>query len=392
MASPLKTLIIQITIIAAIVGFRLPAGKAGLSVIGYCAENNNYIRVAIVRDTDSLGLSVRGFYKITDSNTHKILASGKHLKTTVIPAKEGILVGGVNYNVNKLFIEADDPQAIAINNRKFRGNVEVVKKENLHLLVVNHIELEAYVKGILYHEVSHYWPREALEAQAIVCRTYAVYQMGQGALKDYDVTSDIYSQVYGGKASERYRTNKAVIGTQGKILKYRGKVFPAYFHATCAGHTEDASLLWNIDIAALKGVACGFCKDSPHFNWHYVSSLKQIKEALQKSGYKECANISAMVILGRDASGRITDLKIETGNNKEIKISAKDFRNIVGPNLLRSTNFAVDIAGLDAVFSGFGWGHGVGMCQWGAYFMAKQGYTAEQILKYYYPQSDVTFI
>ena len=175
------------------------------------------------------------------------------------------------------------------------------------------------------------------------------------------------------------------------ILTYHNRIFPAYFHATCAGHTEDAALLWNIDIEPLKGVVCNFCKESPHFNWHRVLPLKQIKNTLLEAGYQECADIRDIIILNRDASGRIRDLNIET-TNKDIKISAKQFRNIFGPNIIRSTNFNVHIAGNDAVFEGFGWGHGVGMCQWGAYFMAKQGYNYDEILKYYYPQAEISSI
>jgi stage II sporulation protein D len=214
--------------------------------------------------------------------------------------------------------------------------------------------------------------------------------MEENKLKDFDVTSDIYSQVYGGKTSERYRTNKAVDATAGIVLTYRGKVIPAYFHATCGGHTEDASRLWDIDIVPLKGVVCNFCRGSRHFNWHAVLSLGEIEKKLKEGGFK-IGQLKDIQILGRDASGRITDLRL-VSLQEEVKISAKDFRNIIGPNLIRSANFTVEIADSDAVFEGVGWGHGVGLCQWGAYFMAKQGYNFEQILKYYYPDSEISLI
>ena len=158
-------------------------------------------------------------------------------------------------------------------------------------------------------------------------------------------------------------------------------------HATCGGYTEDASLLWNINIPPLKGVVCYFCQDSPHFNWQEVESFTEIKEKLRKSGYS-IDNLKEIVILERDGSSRIKDLKILTDTG-ELKISAKDFRNIIGPNLIKSTNFNLSIEKQDVVFEGKGWGHGVGMCQWGAYFMAKQGFSAPQILEYYYPQTNV---
>jgi len=350
------------------------------------AQPSKYVRVSVIENAESLNLKAGGSYEITDSSGG-VLSKGKNLKITVVAHKEGILIAGRDFRTNKLLIKTDDPDIFIINGRKFRGSLQFIIDKNGKLSVVNHIDLEDYVQGILYHEASHYWPMEALKAQAIVSRTYAVYQMQENKSKDYDLTSDIYSQVYGGKTSERYRTNKAVQETRGIVLTYKDKILPTFFHATCGGHTQDASKLWNIDMPPLKGVTCDFCKESPHFSWHYVLSLNEIKEKLIKAGYK-IDELRSIEILGKDSSNRNTDLKIVSPLG-DIKISAKDFRNLIGPNIIRSTNFKVNIISKDAIFEGFGWGHGVGLCQWGAYFMAKQGYTAEQILRYYYPESDV---
>ncbi|MDO8661977.1 MAG: SpoIID/LytB domain-containing protein [Candidatus Omnitrophota bacterium] len=345
------------------------------------------VRIAIIQDTSSLSLKIKGFFQIRDLEKHKIIYHAKSIETTVTTYKSGIVIGGIKPASDKLLIESDDPEAFLINGKSFRGNIQLIKKSNNKLLVINCIELEDYIKGILYHESSHYWPMEALKAQAIISRTYALYQMQENRRKDFDLTSDIYSQVYGGEASERFRTNKAVDETQGKALFFKGKIIPAYFHATCGGHTEDAALLWNIDLAPLKGVVCPYCKESPHFNWHYDFGLKDIEKKLSAKGFK-LKNITNLGIEGKDASGRITNLIINSEQG-ETKVSAKDFRETIGPNLIRSTNFSVAIEGKDAVFEGIGWGHGVGLCQWGAYFMAKDGKSAEEILKYYYPGTNV---
>lgn len=374
----LKTLLKLILILA--FSFQLLA-------ISYAVLIQRYIRVNILQDTASVRIKVNGSYEIQDLRTKRVLYRGKNLNTTVTSFKDNTLIERVSSPADKILIKSLDARTFMVNDRYFKGDVQILRQQDQRLSVINYIELEDYVKGILYHEASHYWPMEALKAQAITCRTYAVYQMRENRLKDYDVTSDIYSQVYGGFTSERYRTNKAVDETSEKILTYQDKVFPAYFHATCAGHTEDASLLWNIDIAPLKGVACSFCKESPHFNWNYVVSKKEIEEKLVKAGYN-ISNIKEIIIMGRDKSGRIIELKIRSPK-KEVKITAKDFRNIASPNLIKSTNFNLSIINDDLVFEGFGWGHGVGLCQWGAYFMAKKGFSAGEILKFYYPQSNV---
>jgi len=353
------------------------------------ASEDRYVRVLVAQDDSSLSLRVNGFYEIVEPKTQATLLRGKNLKTTVTAYGKGISIGRASFNSAKILIKAPGSDGIIVNGRKFRGQVQLVRQDNAGLAAVNFIELEDYIRGILYHEVSHYWPIEALKAQAVVCRSFALYQAEANKNKDYDLTSDIYSQVYGGKTSERYRTDAAVEATKSQILVYKGKLFPAYYHATCGGHTEDASVLWDVDILPLKGVTCGFCQDSPHFKWHLVISVGELEEKLSRVGY-EVKGLRQINIIKKSASGRVTELELV--GNKTVKISAKDLRNSISPNLIRSTNFQVSLVNKDAVFEGFGWGHGVGLCQWGAYFMAKQGSTYKEILRYYYPGSNVEVI
>ncbi len=352
---------------------------------GWHAAYAHEVRVEVVKDAESLSLRVNGRYEVRDGN-HKILYRGKRLNATIAAYGGGILIGKISFNLPKIIIVPVDGD-VAIDERKFNGGMQFIKKQNNHIAAINYINLEDYIKGVLYHEVSHYWPPEALKAQAVISRTFALHQMQVNSALNYDVTSDVYSQIYGGKISERYRTNKAVDDTQNLVLTYQGKILPAYFHATCAGHTEDVSLLWDVRSLPLKGVVCGFCKDSPHFSWHAAFSQSAIKEKLSQAGYKIDA-VKDIAINGRDGSARITSLKI-SGNKEELNIPAKDFRNIMGPDIIRSTNFSVDVNKDGVAFEGFGWGHGVGLCQWGAYFMAKEGRSYKEILKHYYPGSDV---
>ena len=351
-----------------------------------CAAQDQ-VRVAIMQDAASFSLKITGFYELKDCQANKVLYRGKGVSTTVTASRDAIFIAGRALKVKCAMIKVEDTGSLTIDDRLFRGDIRIIRKDNAALLVINGIDLEDYIRGILYHEVSHYWPQDALDAQAVVCRTYAVYQMMQNKQKDFDVTSDIYSQVYGGKTSERYRTNAAVDDTRGQVIMFNGKIIPAYFHATCAGHTEDAEGLWGIDLAPLKGVKCGYCKDSPHFRWHNVITLEEIEEKLADSG-RAIKGIKEIKTLGRDASGRVTQMVISS-DKKTVKISAKDFRSILGPNVIRSTNFTVSIAQQDAVFEGFGWGHGVGLCQWGAYFMAKSGSSYVDIIKFYYPGTEI---
>ncbi len=383
MASPLKFRFKLLFIILLVTSYEL-------LVTNSIAQSSRYIRVAILQGAVSLRLQINGPYEVLDPANNKVLNRGKNLNTTLTSYSTGISLGDIKSSTNKLFIKSDKADAIMINGRMFRGNMQFIKDDNAKLTAINYIDLEDYVKGISVRETSHYRPIESLKAEVIVFRTFALYKMQENSSRDFDLTSDVYSQVYGGRGAERYRINKAVDETAGMVIAYRGEILPAFYHATCGGHTEDASLLWNINIEPLKGVPCNFCRESPHFSWHSVLAQKELKDTLVKSGYK-LGNIEDILILGKDRSGRITDLKI-ISDKKEIKISAKDFRNIAGPDIIRSTNFRVKVVDDDIVFEGLGWGHGVGLCQWGAYFMAKEGYDYKKILEYYYPGAQISSV
>jgi stage II sporulation protein D len=352
------------------------------------AQTIRRVRVNVLDDVTAVDLAISGNFEIRDGDSNTILSEGRKLNVTVGLDSESFSFGRLRLKAKRIFVKTWDPDEIILNERRFRGDISLIRKDKSHFFVINHVELEDYIKGVLYHEVSHYWPEEILKAQAIVCRTYALYQMQQNSRSNFDVTSGIYSQMYGGSTSERYRTNRAVDETAGEILTYRGKIFPAYFHATCAGHTEDAAVLWKISILPLKGVVCEFCKGSPHYAWHEVITQDDFRWSLRKAGYR-IKKITEIEIAGKDASNRISDLRL-SDKDKTIVVSAKDLRNIIGPNLIRSTNFSVSLAGDEIIFEGVGWGHGVGMCQWGGYFMAKAGHSHQEILQYYYPGSQIS--
>jgi stage II sporulation protein D len=351
-------------------------------------ENPLYVRILILAEKNRFNIRIKGAFKLIDFKTDEVLFKGKDLNTTIFLSKQGLIfIKDRSYSIDKILIEPKS-NLFELERRKYRGKILIVKENNLKFSVINFVPLEDYIKGILHREASKRWPIEALKAQAVVSRTYALYTMENRKKFDYDLGKDIYSQVYGGVFAERFRTNLAVDLTKGKVLTYEGKIFPTYFHSTCGGHTEDASLLWNIDIMPLKGVTCNFCKNSPHFYWQSVLELEKMEKLL--SPFIKDGHIKDIVVVSNTESGRIYQLKIITHDGREIPISAKDFRNTVGPNLIRSTNFTLKILGDKVYFEGIGWGHGVGFCQWGGYFMAKKGYRYKDILKYYFPGSEIS--
>jgi stage II sporulation protein D len=346
------------------------------------------VRVAVIKDAPQLELSIKSEFRITPIEIDEVLYSQKNLiSAKVLPFSWGVKIADKEFKLYGVRIIPSADSTIFINKRSFRGQVDIIRQRNETLLVVNHVNVEDYLKGVLHKEVSHWWPMAALQAQAIVARTFALYQAGINKDKDYDLESTVYSQVYGGSISEKARTNRAVYKTLGEVLTYKSELFPAYYHATCGGHTEDASVLWKTDLEPLRGVNCNFCRNSPHFYWKRRIPVSDIEKALSID------RIQDIFIKESNNSGRVVLLQIQTAKGP-LDYMAKDFRQKLGTDVIKSTIFKIEIkpdinSRLFAEIDGVGWGHGVGMCQWGAFGMALRGYKLQQILEYYYPGAKI---
>ncbi len=352
---------------------------------------NPVLRILVIDNKNSVLMVIKGSYRIYSTSSDKPLTGGYILHTIASASDQGIMFGQRDLKFSKIRVVVPESAYIYIDGRAFRGSVDILRKDNMKLMVINRCPLEEYLYGVLHNEISHRWPIEAIKTQAIAARTFALYQARQNKSQGYDLTNDIYSQVYSGATSERWATTRAVKLTAGKVLTYKSDIFPAYYHATCGGHTEDASNLWNIDLPCLKGAACNYCKESPHYKWTKSIPLNDIGKKLDDNGYK-LGSIKEVSALSRNNSGRIDKIEIKDDAGVSCILTAKDFRQMMGPNDIRSANFEPSISGDKLVLKGIGWGHGVGMCQWGAKGQSEKGKTAEEILEFYYPGTEITTI
>jgi stage II sporulation protein D len=214
------------------------------------------------------------------------------------------------------------------------------------------------------------------------------YPQLQDQAQQYDVSSDIYSQVYGGRSAERFRTNLAAGSTKGEILTFQNNVLPAYFHSNSGGYTEDVSELWKQNLSPLKGVPDEYSEGAPHYTWKKNFQSSAVQKKLNDGGFKIGA-IEEIKVLTRNRSGRIRQLEIKDREGKTVQIDGKSFRNILGPNDVKSNNYEVVMRGYFFDLQGKGWGHGVGMSQWGAFNMAEKRFSYKEILNYYYPGAEV---
>lgn len=336
-------------------------------------------------------LTIKGGYTLKALPSLQPIKSGKALNGVTLEAVPGgIKIGAEVFAVRGFRAEPATPRDLYFNKSRFRGVIDVrLDAQTNTLFAVNTLDIEGYLYGVLHHEVAHWWPMQALKAQAIAARTYALYQAEVNKAQPYDLKSSTASQVYGGSTIERFRTKRAVDQTAGRVLRYKGKLFPAYFHATCAGLTAGASELWKIDLPPLAGgVKCDYCKISPHYYWHAKVPLSEIEEKMNKNG-RPIGQLLKIEQISQTPSGRIGSLRI-TGTVSETVMAAKDFRIWVGGDRIRSTFFSVDLKDDMAEFHGQGWGHGVGLCQWGTLGQALLGKTHQEILQFYYPGAELS--
>lgn len=355
------------------------------------AEDRPIIRVAVLQDVSDFVISARGVYTIHDQKSPQLLIKGRRLRRSRVQVVDGgLAVGSKFFETGHLRISSQKDVTIYAQNKKgqFRGAIDIIASADGKLLVINRLDVESYVKGVLLHEVSDRWPIEATKAQAVATRTYALYKMAENKDQPFDVTSDIYSQVYGGKTAERFRTDIAAEYTKGQVMVFQGKIIPAFFHANSGGHTEDANSVWGIDLPPLKGVDDPYSKDMPAYTWKKNFQSSQIQEKLQAAGIK-VGMIKDIEIAERTPSGRIRELVIRSRDGRSTRVPGRKFRDIIGPNLVRSNMYEIDMQGFYFDLTGKGWGHGVGLCQWGAYQMARQRHDYDEILRYYYPGIEI---
>jgi stage II sporulation protein D len=352
--------------------------------------DDKIIRVNILNDAVSFKLGVKGSFSARDLNNNILFQNSKGFSGIVSVSANGIKFGSVDLKNRKIRIIPLKKDNFSINSRMYGGELRVILKDNKKLLLVNFINQEEYLKSVVPGEVPWYWPYETLKAQAIVARTFALYQTKENNWRDYDLTDSVYSQVYGGKSVNRFRATHAVEVTKGIVLTYKSKIFPAYFHSTCGGHTEDASNLWDIDHPSLKGVVCPYCKGSSHYFWFKEITKSDFLNKLKENSFP-LSTIQDISVSERNVSGRVKALTIVTLTGETI-ISAKQIRKLLGSDIIKSLNFNIFLKENNIVIEGFGWGHGVGFCQWGGYFLAREGKTYSDILKFYYPGSELTKI
>lgn len=257
----------------------------------------------------------------------------------------------------------------------YTGNIEIWRGEK-GLYIINELPLEEYVESVVAAEVGSSWDLEALKVQAVITRTYAVYRKALSANSRFDITSSVLHQVYKGN-NPHVLISYAVRETQGEILTYGGKPIEALYHSTSGGKTESAEDVFGRGYPYMKPVESN-CELSPYYVWEKKIPREEVEKALA------IKDIRDIVITSYTSTGRVKEVTVEAESDRPV-VKATDLRKLLGWARLPSTNFTVKVSGNLVIFEGKGYGHGVGLCQWSALQMARDGKTYKEILSFFYP-------
>jgi stage II sporulation protein D len=264
---------------------------------------------------------------------------------------------------------------IFLNGNDYGGFIDVRRDTNgLHY--INELPFDTYIEGVIVAEVGKDWAYEALKAQAVISRTYALYIKNKSLRSDFDITSSVLHQVYKGDATNE-NIRLSVKETAQEILTYEGEPIRAFYHSTCIGNTELSEEIWKDSYPYLKSVPCRG-ERSPYEHWVRRFGIEDLEETLGIKGFKDIS------IISYTSTGRVKKVKI-SAEESELELNAEDLRRIIGYKDLPSTQFTISPAGNYIVFEGSGYGHGVGLSQWGALEMANEGKNYREILQHFYP-------
>ncbi len=333
---------------------------------------------------------------------------------------------------------------VNVEGTKYRGGITAKRLSNSDMTIINKLPLEEYLYGVVPSEMPALWPKEALKAQAVAARGFAVTGLNKYRQFDFNLCTTTSSQVYKGYSGEHTNTNNAVDETKNMVITYNGKLIEPYYHADSGGYTENSENVWTNSLPYIRGVKDDFSSDTPYSNWSvslgkgdiknrladnniFIGDILDIKTPLVSDG----GRVLSLVVHGTEGeatlekeksrfvfglkSSRFT-INSENGNNNDIGLAVlsgtgskpqsidlkgkhiishsgtqqiKNVDKISIYNGKRHRNIGEELAGdLTSpnvfIFNGSGYGHGLGMSQYGARNMAVQGFKHDEILAHYY--------
>ena len=383
------------------------------------------LNVMLGESLASAVVSAEGDYQILDGNAGKSLlkmSEGSDAKLTI--SGNALHINGQKVGSSIITLKPNSSSArVLYNDVAYRGTLRIIY-DGSSIKVINNVSLEDYTKGVLPSEMSPSWNKEALKAQAVAARTFALYSKSRqhSASSGYELCGSSHCQVYSGSGGETDATNQAVDATYGQVMYYNNQIIYAAFHASSGGATENSENVWGSYMPYLRSVTDDDSR-SPYHNWTARFTVAQVEKKLASSG-KGVGTLQSLAMVpvssgdsvtGRSSSGRAYGIKF-TGSSGNITLTGEQARSTFGlksamfnirtertaastaaaskstskskvvdaaPDAMSNTT--MKLQGVDSiVFEGHGFGHGLGLAQYGANAMAAAGSTYDQILHHYY--------
>lgn len=357
------------------------------------------IRVLIYDGSAPTSVAVAGPFRVLDAAGRTLSGSPSSMSMLLAADPQGsvVLNGRPMAAVCRIVPRTDG--ALQFGSHPYHGSLTALNRGG-RLWLINNLDIEQYLPGVVSGELFAKFHVEAFKAQAVAARTYALYEKFVNPRPDYDVTNTEASQVYVGVGSDK--AVEAVRATYGHVLTWSSptgeKLFCTYFSSTCGGVTASASSLPQPAPAIpplAGGVRCNGCTHANYYTWPAVTMSRQEVTRKLRAKYPQIfggmGTITRIEPLEVAPEGRLLWLVLRDSRGEQAKMRASQFRLAVGPGLMRSTWCQIQSTGDGFVFcNGRGFGHAVGMCQWGADGMARAGADWRQILLHYYPGSHIT--
>jgi len=354
------------------------------------------VRVALVERGDAVAVDLTGGWLLEPAHGEPLrvdLAEGDGI--AVRPrGGSGLEVSGAvtrAWDATELWIRAAAPAsgpapAFGLGDRRYRGDLHVRLLPDGGLRAINHVGLEDYLAGVLGHEMPLSWSDPALHAQAIAARTYALATRKPGA--EYDLFADTRSQVYRGIVAEDAKARRIVDETRGRVVTHDGELVVTYFHSTCGGDTVPAAWIfpWVDEVTEpLSGTTGCRCQASRLYRWTEEVDLTAAWELVLE------LPLQAVEVVHYPRGGYVKEVVFTEASGGETRVSGWDFRRVFGAGTVKNYAFDLELleGGRALRVDGRGWGHGVGMCQFGAEGFAKEGLDGEAIVEHFYPGARV---
>lgn len=365
------------------------------------------------------------YYYVASKNIQGEMVNTLIDNEAVIINVDGVPV--FSFSSEKEIAMSNSDNTFTIEGSSYRGQV-ILKSDGSKMSAINYVDMDQYLKGVVGREMSSSWEIEALKAQAVVARNYATMSMSKHSSSGFNICATTHCQVYGGMKAEASTIDLAVDATKGELIYYNGQIAQAYYSSSSGGKTENNENVWgSAAIPYLRGVEDPYSIGYPNDNWTVELTAAEIKGALANRGVNVGEIVDVKITKTSDM-GRAIELTVL--GTKGTKVFSKDgIRSSIAPESLKSTLFTVEKTsggvsslvnnvatlhlptdmntelfsaytnlnnvlpksystgntGADKyVINGHGWGHGIGMSQYGAKDMAKKGFDYEAILKYYF--------